>query len=107
MSRKRLILGSLALVCLAVALAVALPGGTDELVNKTRAGVAIRGYDTVAYFTEGRPVKGHSEFEHVWQDARWHFTSAENRDRFAADPLRYAPRYTGIVDILEDLVPDR
>lgn len=57
--------------------------------------VAIHGYDTVAYFTEGKPMKGSNEFEHVWQDARWHFASATNRDLFTANPDRYAPQYGG------------
>ena len=57
--------------------------------------VAIHGYDTVAYFTEGKPTKGKSEFEKVWQDARWHFASATNRDLFATNPERYAPKFGG------------
>ncbi len=57
--------------------------------------VAIHGYDTVAYFTEGEPTKGNGEFEHTWQDARWQFASATNRDLFTANPDRYAPQYGG------------
>jgi hypothetical protein len=57
--------------------------------------LAIKGYDPVAYFTEGRPVKGRSEFEYVWEDTRWQFASAANRDSFRADPERYAPQYLG------------
>jgi YHS domain-containing protein len=64
-------------------------------VNTDRNSVAIKGYDTVAYFTMGRPVQGKAEFEHIWQGARWHFTSAEHRDLFARNPDRYAPRYGG------------
>ncbi len=57
--------------------------------------VAIHGYDTVAYFTEGEPTKGSANFEHSWQDARWQFASATNRDLFTANPDRYAPQYGG------------
>ncbi len=57
--------------------------------------VAIHGYDTVAYFTEGKPMKGSAEFEHAWQDTRWQFASATNRDLFTANPDRYAPQYGG------------
>ena len=64
-------------------------------VNKTSFGVAIKGYDTVAYHTEGRAVKGDSHFSHNWNDASWYFSSAANRDLFAADPERYSPRYGG------------
>lgn len=57
--------------------------------------VAIHGYDTVAYFTEGKAVKGSGAFEHVWEDARWQFANAANRDLFTANPDRYAPEYGG------------
>lgn len=56
---------------------------------------AIRGYDPVAYFTQGRPVKGSPQFTHRWNGAEWRFASAENRDRFAAAPQTYAPQYGG------------
>ena len=64
-------------------------------VNTTLFGVAIKGYDAVAYHTENRAVKGRSEFSHKWNDARWYFASAANRDLFAADPERFAPQYGG------------
>ena len=57
--------------------------------------VAIMGYDPVAYFTEGRAVKGSPEFSHDWLGENWYFASAEHRDAFAADPIRYAPQYGG------------
>jgi hypothetical protein len=72
-----------------------LPVLAGEFVNKDAADVAIRGYDTVAYFTQGRPVQGKPEFEHVWQDAKWRFSSAEHRDLFVGEPDKYAPRYGG------------
>ncbi|HEX6295282.1 MAG TPA: YHS domain-containing (seleno)protein [Burkholderiales bacterium] len=58
-------------------------------------GAAIRGYDPVAYFTEGKPVQGKPEFTHQWKGATWRFASAANRDRFAAAPEQYAPQYGG------------
>ncbi len=57
--------------------------------------VAIHGYDTVAYFTEGKPMKGKGEFEQVWADTRWQFASATNRELFKANPERYAPQFGG------------
>jgi YHS domain-containing protein len=66
----------------------------DE-VNTTFFGLAIKGYDTVAYHTEGRALKGKSKFSHQWNDAKWYFASAENKELFAADPERYAPQYGG------------
>ena len=56
---------------------------------------AIRGYDPVAYFDQRGPVKGSQQFSHPWRGATWYFASAENRDKFAAEPERYAPRYGG------------
>ena len=61
----------------------------------TEGGLAIRGFDPVAYFTEGRPVAGTAEFEADWKGATWRFASAEHRDAFKADPDRYAPQYGG------------
>lgn len=58
-------------------------------------GLAIRGYDPVAYFVEGRPVRGQAAFTHGWNGATWRFASAANRDRFAADPAAFAPQYGG------------
>jgi YHS domain-containing protein len=65
------------------------------LIFADENGIAIRGTDPVAYFTEGRPVQGNSNFSHQWMNATWHFASAENRDRFAANPEQYAPQYGG------------
>jgi len=59
------------------------------------SGTAIRGYDTVAYFTEGRPVDGSDEFTTEWQGATWRFASREHLDLFEADPGKYAPQYGG------------
>ena len=59
------------------------------------SGIAIRGYDTVAYFTEGRPMEGSDEFTTDWQGATWKFASQEHLDLFKADPQKYAPQYGG------------
>lgn len=64
-------------------------------ISQTPDGIAIEGYDTVAYHTEGRPVKGRPDFTYAWGGARWNFASAANRDRFAANPEQYAPQYGG------------
>lgn len=64
-------------------------------VFKDGDGLAIRGYDPVAYFTEMKPVKGSQQFSYSWMGAKWLFTSAANRDIFAAEPSRYAPQYGG------------
>jgi hypothetical protein len=66
----------------------------EDPVFTTEAG-AIRGYDPVAYHAEGKPVLGKPDIVFVWQDAEWHFADAANRDTFAANPEKYAPRYGG------------
>ena len=66
-----------------------------DKINKSNNGIAIKGYDPVAYYTEGRAVKGNKNFSYKWNDAEWYFASAENRDLFAANPERYAPQYGG------------
>ena len=58
-------------------------------------GVAINGYDPVAYFTEEKPVKGSPEFTSDWDGATLQFASAENKAMFDADPVKYAPKYGG------------
>jgi len=68
---------------------------TADSVNKDSAGVALKGYDVVTYFVEGRALPGSREFQHEWMGARWQFSSAANRDLFAANPAKYAPQYGG------------
>ena len=72
-----------------------LAGSSKNKVNANSLGVAIKGYDTVAYFTEGNAVKGKKEFEYEWQGAKWRFSSPANRDTFVANPQAYAPQYGG------------
>ena len=57
--------------------------------------LAISGYDPVAYFTEAEAVPGEADHALDWGGSTWHFASADHRDRFAADPERYAPQYGG------------
>jgi len=64
-------------------------------VNKTSDGVAIKGYDPVAYFTDRKPVKGNRDFEYVWMGAKWRFSTAGHKDLFIKDPDKYAPKYGG------------
>ncbi|MDA0268943.1 MAG: YHS domain-containing (seleno)protein [Cyanobacteria bacterium] len=59
------------------------------------AGIALKGADPVAYFTDGTYVQGEAAYSHDWNGATWHFASAENRDQFASDPDQFAPQYGG------------
>lgn len=58
-------------------------------------GIAINGYDPVAYFTEGKPVRGDASITSEWDGALLRFASVENKELFDADPEAYAPRYGG------------
>jgi YHS domain-containing protein len=58
--------------------------------------VAIRGYDVVAYFAEGRAVKGSPAFSREWDGSRYQFSSAEHEDMFARDPDHYLPQFAGL-----------
>lgn len=73
--------------------AASLPAAADEF--NARGGLAIGGYDPVAYFTQGRARRGANMHYVDWKDARWLFLSAAHREAFLADPDRYAPRYGG------------
>ena len=78
-----------------VLLTGAAPAAAAGPINTTLFGTAIEGYDPVAYFTQGRPVKGSRQYTFEWQGATWRFASAQHRDLFAADPHPYAPQYGG------------
>lgn len=90
------------------ALGLAMLGGTavvpafafDDMhhghaVNVDESGVAVHGYDPVAYFTVGKPTKGDAKFAVDHDGARYYFASAENMKTFQANPSAYAPQYGG------------
>lgn len=94
----RLLLTTFALLTMSHAALAAPPINTLEregLFGYEHNGIAIRGYDTVAYFTQNRPVEGRDEFSTQWTDATWKFSSQEHLDLFVEDPERYAPQYGG------------
>lgn len=64
-------------------------------VNANTNDVAIKGYDTVSYFTKGAPTKGSDEYTAAYNGAIYHFASADNRDTFKANPTKYVPQYGG------------
>jgi hypothetical protein len=68
---------------------------TGGSVNQMTGGMALKGYDTVAYFTEKKAVKGSDAITHEWAGAMWHFASLANRDAFIKEPARYAPQFGG------------
>jgi YHS domain-containing protein len=76
-------------------MATALLAQTAPALYTTKDHLALSGYDAVAYFKDGKPVAGKPEFSYKWMDATWHFSSAENREAFKAEPEKYAPQYGG------------
>jgi hypothetical protein len=94
----RLVLG-LSMTALAASLALAvLPGGSRaETVAPVFAeeGIAIRGTDPVAYFTDARAVPGDPAIHADWNGARWLFATEDHRTMFLADPGAYAPQFGG------------
>lgn len=89
------ILASL-MLALGLLAAVAAPASAKSEINSSLIGsVAIDGTDPVAYFTEGKAVKGSSGFTHRWKGAAWRFKNAANRDAFAASPEKYSPQFGG------------
>lgn len=87
MSRRNVGYGII-LLCAGAALAV-----TRTAIAEEKGTLAIKGYDPVAYFTVGHPVKGLPEFEYEWDELRYHFSREENLKLFKADPVRYAPQF--------------
>ena len=63
--------------------------------NLDKAGIAIEGYDPVAYFQQAKPIEGKKEFAATLDGATWLFSSAQNAAMFKADPAKYEPQYGG------------
>ena len=58
-------------------------------------GVAVGGYDPVAYFTLGKATKGSTAFSTKWDGVTWRFANARNLEKFVQTPHKYAPQYGG------------
>jgi YHS domain-containing protein len=81
---------AIALLGAAAVVVPAYAGPTFE-----RGGFAINGYDPVAYFVVGQPVAGSADYSVKHAGATYLFSSAANRDRFVAEPERFAPQFGG------------
>jgi|SRR4051812_36419047 hypothetical protein len=78
---------------LCLSLLVALPLAAPLPSRAIEMPLAIEGYDPVAYFTDGKPTRGTPDFEFQWDEHTYRFASAQHRDLFQADPVRYAPQF--------------
>lgn len=97
------ITGSVVFILLIIAVVFAvyqriypIPFGIHSKINHgVFSDEAINGYDPVAYFTEGKAVKGIKDFMYKLEDATWYFSSKENLDLFKNDPGKYMPQFGG------------
>ncbi|MBN9691037.1 MAG: YHS domain-containing protein [Verrucomicrobia bacterium] len=85
----------LALVVFLVGLVGPVSAADKILQNLNQEGVALQGYDPVAFFTVGGPVKGQAQFSSDYRGAKYWFHSAKNKATFDANPAKYEPQFGG------------
>ena len=68
---------------------------TKALLNLEKSGLALQGYDPVAFFTQNKPVKGKPEFKSTHQAATYYFASEENKEHFDKEPAKFEPAFGG------------
>jgi YHS domain-containing protein len=73
---------------------LAMPALAQDLAQSQP--LVLKGYDPVAYFTDGKPVEGVAQYEMVFDGQRYRFASAQHRDLFKANPDKYAPQFSGL-----------
>lgn len=66
-----------------------------RILTDSTSGLALFGYDPVAYFTDGKAIRGQHKYEWVWKGVSWTFASRSNREVFRQDPDVYAPQFGG------------
>lgn len=76
-------------------LALPVLAQTKTLLNLDSSGVAIQGYDPVAFFTDHQPVKGDEKYLAKHNGAIYFFASKEHQELFKADPAKYEPEFGG------------
>ncbi len=92
LSRRTLLLSAAATPAAAL---FSTPAMAAEPMIFAIGGIAIRGADTVAFFTQGALVEGSSNYAVIWDGATWYFASLANMEMFLANPTAYAPQYGG------------
>lgn len=86
---------SLIIALASAAFSHAADAGGKSLVLKSKDGLAIQGYDAVAYFTDNKAVKGNAKFSSEYDGAKFLFASVEHKTMFDAHSAKYAPAYGG------------
>jgi YHS domain-containing protein len=90
-----------AIFAIAAAIAAAFAGvpaaaaSLAPTISADSSGLGAKGYDPVAYFTQGKAVKGSATHHLEWSGATWRFASAASLETFKANPARYAPQFGG------------
>ncbi|HSV23382.1 MAG TPA: YHS domain-containing (seleno)protein [Xanthobacteraceae bacterium] len=84
-----------AVLCAAWAGGMVLAATTERVVTNPRTGLAIDGFDPVAYFIDGAATPGRLDFEFRYHDVIWRFCNPGNRAAFAGNPGDYEPRFGG------------
>ncbi len=74
---------------------ISAPASAQVDVNIDASGVALKGYDPVAYFTRSAPTPGNPAIVATHDDATYRFATQENRRLFQANPAKYLPVYGG------------
>lgn len=101
LTRRGVLAGGVALFCVMAltgmdsAAAVAQSDPKGRQIFKSRDGLALDGYDVVAYFTDGKAVRGNTRWRHEWGSAVWLFSNARNLQTFKRDPHKFLPEYGG------------
>lgn len=96
--RRHFVTGLLALTAMGALVVTTAPGEAAKkgAINTIGSpGVAIKGFDPVAYFKDGKPRRGSKSHTFRYKGAEWRFSSAENKAAFAANPAKYEPAYGG------------
>lgn len=91
LTRRAFFIGGASLI----AAAIVLPELARAEKKNLSSGVAIKGYDPVAYFNVDNAMKGKARHAANYNGATYHFVSAVNRDAFVAEPAKYVPKYGG------------
>ena len=85
----------IAVVTVLMLAALAVGASAKELNNLDGSGIALQGYDPVAFFTDSRPVKGSQQFQTQYHGATYYFASAEHKAAFEREPAKYEPQFGG------------
>jgi YHS domain-containing protein len=97
--------------CIGAAYPSATSTDTKVLVNLDKDGVAIQGYDPVAYFTDDKPIKGDPTIRSARGGATYQFASPHHKATFDADPAKYEPQFGGYcayaasIDVISPIDP--